>query len=110
MMRYLLTVLAVVALAPAARADSFEMPLVGREREAHGREMVPMVPRKTAPNRIMGRKTNVSGAFVTVAKARHPIQAINPGAPAKYGDGYANVARDPVTGQADGIILLAIEF
>lgn len=110
MMRYLLTVLAMAVLAPAAWADAFDMPLVGREREAHGRGMVPMVPRKAAPNRVMGRKTNVSGALVTVAKARYPLQVISPAAPAEYGDGYANVARDPATGQADGIILLAIEF
>lgn len=110
MMRYLLSVAVLLVLGSTGWADSFDMSLVGREREAHGRHWVPVVPRRAAPNRIIGRRTNVSGAFVTMAKHGGPLQAVNPLAPARCGDGYLNVARDPATGQADGIILLAVEF
>lgn len=109
MMRYL-TVGALLALGSLpGRAESFQEALVVRDREV-GRHLVPVVPRKVAPNRIMGRKVNVSGALVTVAKARQPLHAINPFAPGEYGSGVANVSRDPVTGQADGIMVLSVEF
>ncbi|HPA16504.1 MAG TPA: hypothetical protein PLU30_02060 [Verrucomicrobiae bacterium] len=92
-----------------AMAENFQESVLVRDREI-GRQLAPIVPRRPAPNRIVGRKTNVSGALVTIAKARQPLHAINPCAPAEYGSGFANVARDPITGQADGIMLLSIEF
>ncbi len=74
------------------------------------RQVIPPVPRKAAPNRIIGRKTNVSGVLPLLAKARHPFHVLNPAAPAEYGDGRQNVARNVITGEAEGIVVLAIEF
>ena len=101
--------IALAMFALPAMAETFQESAWVRDKEI-GKQVVPVVPRKAAPNRIVGRKTNVSGALVTIAKARRPLHAINPCAPAEYGSGIANVARDPITGQADGIMLLSIEF
>lgn len=109
MMRYLIGGLALVVLGLPGRAETFQEAVVVRDREV-GRHLAPIVPRKAAPNRIMGRKTNVSGALVTIAKARQPLHAISPFAPEEYGSGVANVSRDPITGQADGIMVLSVEF
>ncbi len=37
-------------------------------------------------------------------------QVINPFAPARFGDGWANVSFDPVNGRAQGIGLVTIRF
>lgn len=109
MMRNLAVGVALVMIGIPARAETFQESIVDRHREV-GRQLAPIVPRKAAPNRIMGRKTNVSGVLVTIAKARQPLHAISPFAPEEYGSGVGNVVRDPTTGQADGITVLSIEF
>lgn len=109
MMRYLAGGVVLVVLGLPVGAENFQESIVDRNRDV-GRQLAPVVPRKAAPNRIMGRKTNVSGALVTIAKARQPLHAISPFAPEEYGSGVANVVRDPTTGQADGIMVLSIEF
>lgn len=107
MIRYAIGAFAFMTLALPATAQIFEESVVTRDREI-GKQVMPVVPRRPAPNRIMGRKTNVAGALVTLA--RYPGQAINPLAPPEYGSGFENVSRDPITGQAAGIMLLSIEF
>ena len=50
-----------------------------------------------------------SGILVQVARA-NPLQIINTFAPAKYGDGEANILRDPLTRKVEGWRLWQISF
>lgn len=50
------------------------------------------------------------GALVRATRAGQPWQAINPFAPAEFGQGYDNVSRDPHTRQPTGIILVSARF
>ncbi len=67
------------------------------------------LPSAKPPQRDLTR-VQYSGALVQVAHTRNPVQLINPRAPRRYGDGWANVATDPVTNRAHGIKLLSITF
>lgn len=107
MKRCMIAGIALAMIGLPASAQVFEESVLTRDREA-GRQIIPVVPRRPAPNRIIGRRTNVAGALVTLA--RYPGQALNPAAPPEYGSGFENVSRDPITGQAAGIMLLSIEF
>jgi len=49
----------------------------------------------------------VGGALARAARARQPWQAINPFAPAEFGQGYENVTEDPHTHQPTGIVLVS---
>lgn len=51
-----------------------------------------------------------SGVVVQAARTSNPLQLINPFAPASYGHAEANLVRDPITGQPDGIKLFSIGF
>ena len=50
-----------------------------------------------------------SGIFVQAARS-NPLQLINPFAPARYGNGEANVVRHFVTGEVEGLKLWRIAF
>ena len=50
-----------------------------------------------------------SGVVVQAVKS-NPLQLINPFAPASAGHSEANTVRDPVTGRAGGVKLIAIGF
>ena len=50
-----------------------------------------------------------SGILIQVT-ANNPLQLINPLAPAKYGNGEANLVRNPATKRAEGLKLFQISF
>jgi hypothetical protein len=58
----------------------------------------------------MERERKVSGAAAQARRVKNPLKLIDPRAPHELGDGYANVSRDPITGQAHGIRLVTISF
>ena len=57
-----------------------------------------------------GMNVSYSGVLPQIKRADNPWQLINPLAPAKYGDGYQNVTRHPLTGRPDGIAVFSISF
>ena len=68
----------------------------------------------TATNRMYdwSKTPGVSygGALVEAAKMSHPLQLINPLAPARYGRAEDNVVRNPRTGRSEGIKLFSLSF
>ena len=66
--------------------------------------------RPQKPNEIKIFSTIYSGIAVHLYKTAQPAQMINPLAPAKYGDGEQNVVRDPITGEAMGLKMFAVNF
>ena len=53
----------------------------------------------------------VSGVIPRAIRGGHPLQMLNPFAPAKYGTAEENVSLDPdVPGQGNGIKLFSISF
>jgi hypothetical protein len=63
-----------------------------------------------AANSVAGHKVVYSGVAVQVAKARHPLQLLNPFAPAEYGTGHENLDRDIITGKVTGFKLISVNF
>ena len=61
-------------------------------------------------NRVTFKHVKLSGILVQLTKTDHPLQLINPFAPAKYGSGAQNTVYDPITGKPSGLKVLAIEF
>ena len=81
-----------------AQDASFTAPKTKAQNRAH-----------TAPTRLAPR---VDGAAVRAVRSGHPLQMINPGAPAEYGSGQEVVRHepnDPYQG-AQGIKLFVVEF
>ena len=62
------------------------------------------------PNETKSKKVTYSGIAVQTAKADRPLHLINPAAPAAYGSGENNIARDPITQKVSGLKLFAISF
>jgi hypothetical protein len=62
------------------------------------------------PNQIQGVEGIYSGIPIFVLKTRKPLQLINPGAPARYGEAEDNVVRDPVTRRVSGLKFFCIKF
>ena len=62
------------------------------------------------PNEILKRKVTYSGIAVQAIKTSHPLQLVNPAAPAKYGSAEDNTLRDPMNGRAFGLKLLSLRF
>lgn len=62
------------------------------------------------PNEILKGKVAYSGIAVQAVKTRHPLQLLNPAAPAKYGSAEDNTLRDPITGRASGLKILSLRF
>jgi hypothetical protein len=51
------------------------------------------------------------GVVQTVIRNGHPVQLLNPAAPARYGSGHEHVAHDPQDpGKPKGIVLFAWSF
>ena len=65
---------------------------------------------ETKPNEILKGKVAYSGIAVQAVKTRHPLQLLNPAAPAKYGSAEDNTLRDPMNGRAFGLKLLSLRF
>jgi len=66
--------------------------------------------REKKPNEAVIGKHVVSGVAVQAVKTRNPLQLINPFAPARYGSGTDNLARNPINGQPEGLKVLGIQF
>ena len=62
------------------------------------------------PNAFVAPNAKFAGAVVQAVKGGQPLQMINPLAPEKFGDGQANVSRDPATGRAQGLKLFMVRF
>jgi len=76
-----------------------------------GRSSEPVIIQKSPkPNEIKGKRTIWSGIAVQVFKTDHPLQLINPAAPARYGAAEDNVARDPITGKSSGLKVFSFTF
>lgn len=61
-------------------------------------------------NQVSGPNIQYRGVLPAMKKADNPLQLINPFAPAKYGNGFDNVAVDPLGRRAEGVMLFAISF
>ena len=55
-------------------------------------------------------KLALSGIAVEAAKARNPLQLLNPAAPAQYGSPEDGVVRNPTTGRVSGLKLFCLAF
>ena len=69
-----------------------------------------LVESSLKPNEIASHGHAYSGAVVQVIKVDHPLQLINPFAPAEYGSGEDNVSRDWDTHRATGIKFFSMKF
>jgi hypothetical protein len=64
-------------------------------------------PRPPAPI----ARPDVTGVIARAIRGGHPLQMLNPRAPAQYGTAEENVVLDPdVPGQGNGIKLISIPF
>ena len=52
-------------------------------------------------------QVEMGGAIPKVARSRKPWQMLNPFAPKEYGNGTDVLARNPVTGEAEGVTFLS---
>ena len=62
------------------------------------------------PNAFVAPNARFNGIAVQAVKSGRPLQMINPCAPAEFGNGEANVSRDPRTGQQQGLKLFVVKF
>lgn len=62
------------------------------------------------PNEVTVGGRRYSGILVQLIRSPQPLQLLNPWAPPEAGPGEQNLVRDPVTGAASGLKLLAINF
>ncbi len=58
---------------------------------------------------VVGKLT-YSGVAVQAVRAKHPLELLNPAAPARYGSGADNVVRYPFSGTSPMLKLVSIEF
>jgi hypothetical protein len=65
---------------------------------------------KARPSVSLEKNKKTSGVVAQVARVRNPLKLIDPRAPRELGDARENVSRDPITGRAEGIRLLTINF
>ncbi len=68
------------------------------------------VLRPERPNEINRGNVAYSGLVVQVAKARNPLQLVNPAAPPEYGSAMDNLDRDPTSGRAFGLKIFSLRF
>lgn len=93
-------------LAAAPGADS----PAGEPAAPAGKDSITV--RREAANAVRARRHSrmvYSGVAVQAARS-NPLQLINPFAPARYGSGEGNTARDGVTGRAEGVKVVAVGF
>lgn len=60
--------------------------------------------------RVFGLNVHYTGVVPQARKVDKPLQLLNPFAPARYGDGMDNVAVDPATGRAEGILIWGARY
>ncbi|MEO8428007.1 MAG: hypothetical protein ABI651_12930 [Verrucomicrobiota bacterium] len=73
-------------------------------------QTVTVVPPAAPALTRLRKKATYSGVLVQLTKTDHPLQLINPFAPARYGSGFSNLSIDPVTRRAQGISLLTVGY
>jgi hypothetical protein len=61
-------------------------------------------------NRMFGVNLRYDGILPQIKRADHPLQLLNPFAPARYGDAFDNVTVNPLNGRAEGFNVFAIRF
>jgi hypothetical protein len=90
---------------PQVRTEAGDKPAViySTGLELRTPKPINVVPSKKYPG------IEYSGIFVQAAKS-NPLQLINPFAPIKYGDGEANVVRNLITREVEGLKLWRISF
>lgn len=95
-------------LVPASAQENSES-LLSPEQVARARELTRPAPvEKRYEIRRGGRVYH--GVLIQAAKAENRWPLLNPAAPAGYGFGEANLARDPVSLRPTGLYLFAISF
>ncbi len=62
------------------------------------------------PNEVVTGNLTLSGILVEAVKTRHPLQLLNPLAPAEYGSSADNVVFNPINGKVVGLKIFAIRF
>jgi hypothetical protein len=62
------------------------------------------------PNEVVAGNLTLSGILVEAVKTGHPLQLLNPLAPAEYGSSADNVVLNPINGKVVGLKFLAIRF
>ena len=103
----LLVALAPLALAaqPAGVEHSLESQL-----GTHPKETATALAAGTKANEIVKGNVTYNGSVVEAFKVDHPLQLINPFAPATYGGADDNVLHEPMTGRPAGLNLFSIRF
>ncbi len=92
----------------AALAQSAATDAIPKESDSIAAPRVEL--RLTRPSVRLQRRVRLSSPLIEAAREGNPLQLVNPFAPARYGDGWSNVAFDPITGRARGIRLFAVRF
>ena len=70
----------------------------------------PLLYQSSQPLKTRRWNFTYNGVLPQIRKASNPLQLINPFAPMSYGDGYANVTREPYRQRIDGWVLLRIGY
>ncbi len=96
----MLAAAAVATAADAPTKDKFQV----KQKTSRGSE------HRAAPKEVVRKSVSLDGIAVQCAKTDRPVQLINPLAPAQYGNGEQNVARDPVDGKASGLKIFSLRF
>lgn len=96
---------AAVALGQTApKDDSHDVEVV---RLAHEYKLQ---PQPQVPGRVSVGSVTFSGTTVQLVRAPHPLQILNPAAPASYDSDEQSVVLDPLTHRPVGWKLFAINF
>jgi hypothetical protein len=69
-----------------------------------------LIARPAPAMHVSGMEVSAEGALVRAARAGQVWQAVNPFAPAEFGDGFDNVTLDHHTKQPTGIVLVSLRF
>ena len=88
----------------AARLPPFELHAAGTG------QLGVFTLRQPKPNQVFRGKLTYEGSVVEALKTRHPLQLLNPFAPAEYGSAEDNVFRNDINGQVKGLKLFAVRF
>jgi hypothetical protein len=64
----------------------------------------------SSPQAASTRRVTLDGPLVRAARAGQLWQAVNPFAPAEFGQGYESVSADPHSRQPTGIVLVSVRF
>jgi hypothetical protein len=103
----ILLAVALAAGTAAAQQNSLNQ-MVQSELSRHSDRDFVLV-KKDKPNEIKTSRVTYGGLAVEAAKARSPLDLVNPAAPG-YGPGDDNVHVDPITGRASGLTFFSIRF